>query len=328
MNSPHLQNLSQIWPFKRLRVDWFAPWHPELDAAQRLLPGMETCPPDSYRELIEIPDSRPKRTALVTERGNPVAVIGLKYESSQWRPVTTWLVPGAVFPVADGYLLAALAALRLPIFVAWWRQQVPPPAAGFLIDHIQATPTHRLSCAAGFEAYWRNSGLARDIAKARKRCADMRFEVNLVGADEWAITNWARRWSTPGSSHVPESVERIAVSRYWSPRGRQFTFALLDGDRLAAADVCFAHQGDIVGQVHYRDPAYEKHLVGTRLIEAVHMWAAESGFLGQDFGGGHAYKKRWAPEGGTRWEFTLGDNPLTPSRIAKAVWHRGRRAMS
>lgn len=328
MTFSHLQNLGQVWPFKRLRVDWFEAWHPDLDAAQRLLPEMETCPPELYKELIELRDERPKRTALVTEGGNPVAVIGLKYESSGWRPVTTWLVPEAVFPAANEYLLAALAALRIPVFVAWWRQRVPPPAAGFLIDHIHATPTHHLSCAAGFEAYWRQSGLERDIARARKKCAHLRFEVNMVGADEWAITNWAKRWSTPGSSHFAESIERIAVSRYWTKRGRQFTFALLDGDRLAAADVCFAHRGDIVGQIHYRDPAFEKYSVGTRLIEGVHRWAAESGFAGQDFGGGHAYKKRWAPESGIRWEFTLRRDPLRPSRIAKALWRSGRRAVA
>jgi len=301
---------------RRLRANWFAHWHPDLDAALGLLPATSLCPHDLYRELCTARGPLRKRIAMVTERDLPVAVIGLRRDPKRWAPVTTWMIPGAVFPVEDRDLVRALVALGpmdAPLYVGWWRRGTPPPASYRL--NVEAVPTFRLDCTGDYEAYWCQSGLMSDVKRARKRCARLSLEFNRPGAAEWTIKNWGRKWAQDGTKELAETGDKLIVARYWEARGRHITASLLDGDKLIASDTSLVHQGDVVGLTHYREPGYEKLGAGNRLLDAVTQWAAAGGLRKHDFGGGFAYKSRWAPEDGVRWHFTLNPGLIDLSAI-------------
>ncbi|GIK40331.1 MAG: hypothetical protein BroJett011_41640 [Chloroflexota bacterium] len=65
------------------------------------------------------------------------------------------------------------------------------------------------------------------------------------------------------------------------------------------------HHNDLVAGVIYRKPEYDWYGVGVRLIDLVFSFAAEKGFETLDIGGGHDYKKYWAPQAGERWQFNI-----------------------
>jgi len=288
---------------ERFRVHWFDEWHDDLDAALGHLPEMDTCPTPLYKELILTLSTAEKRTALVTRGGDPVAVVGLRKSDGHWVPVTSWIVPGVVFPVIEDQLIPVLIALQEPVVVAWWRQREPPPPHNRL-EILDTASTRRLTCTGDYEAYWRKTKLLKEIRRARRRCHHLTVEVNRPGAAEWTILEWGRAWAPPGAELLPDTGDRVVVARYWEPRGRHFTVSLVDGDRIAASGVVFAHGSHIVGMANCRDSTFDHLGVGNRLLDAVHQWALESGFEKQDFGGGHDYKKRWAPEEGLRYQFT------------------------
>jgi hypothetical protein len=95
-----------------LHVRWFKTWQPALDDALAALPPDGEYPRELFRLLCETRGLLPKRFALVTERDRPVAVVGLrKLGRGSWTPVTTHIVPGAPFPVAEGRWLEVAGAL-------------------------------------------------------------------------------------------------------------------------------------------------------------------------------------------------------------------------
>ncbi len=101
-------------PYNGLRVKWFDSWHPVLDEALASLPETSACPHELYRQLVQNPGSMRKRTALITERGQPAAVVGLRQRGRHsWEPVTQWIIPGAIFPAKPGYWIPALEALGI-----------------------------------------------------------------------------------------------------------------------------------------------------------------------------------------------------------------------
>lgn len=306
---------------RRLHTDWFEAWHPDLDAAISALPSMEMCPPDLYRQLAVNRGAGAKRTALVTDRGAPVAVIALRREADHWTPVTTWIVPGVDVPVRDGCLLDALVALEVPVRLAWWRRDSAPPAS-HLLEDLQGVATHQLTCVGDFEAFWKESGQWRHVQKARKKCSGLTVAVNRPGAAEWTIRSWSRRWAKPDALELPTTDDHLLVARYWEPHGRHVTISLLDGDRIAASDTVLAHGTDIVGLINYRDPAYDELGIGTRMLDATQQWAVAAHYRTHDFGGGFDYKRRWAPPAGMRWTFMVRPHPL--ANVAKAVWNRVR----
>jgi hypothetical protein len=306
----------------RLKVRWFQEWHADLDAALAALPSMETCPHDLYRELMLTRGPVEKRIGLILQRDEPIAVVGLRRDGTHWAPVTNWVVPGALFPVADGRVVDALTHVGLPLFVAWWRHPGPPPESS-QFEGLESIPTRKLTCTGDFEDYWRSSGLLRDIRRARKKCERLAVVVNAPGAADWTLTNWGRRWAPSGQAEVPDTCDRRAVARYWEPRGRQYTISLLDGDTFAASAVVFAHGREIVGQANYREPAYDKLGVGARILDATHQWAVGEGIEKHDFGGGHDYKSNWAPHDGERWQFRVPGQRSAWDAVG-ALWNRAR----
>lgn len=298
-------------------VHWHDGWHPSLDEALSALPSPELCPPELLREIFEVCTVE-KRVALVGELGNPLAVVPLKRAFGMWQPVTTWVLPGTLFPARAGQEIRALAALRMPIFVGWWRQRMPPPDDAAIAQR-RDVPAHRLACTEEDEPYWRQTGLLNKVRRARKRCATLRVEVNRPGAAQWTIENWGRSWASEGHACVPDTLERLTVARWWEPHGRHVCVSLLDGDEIAASATAFVQDRDVIGLSVYRRREYDRLLVSTRLFDAVHQWALGSGMALIDFGSDHDYKKEWAPQAGTKSELVVDVPPSFAFRAVRAV---------
>lgn len=311
---------------RRLRVDWFDRWHGDLDAALAMLPEMPMCPHELYRDLVTNPGPVEKRTALVTSGSEPVAIVGVRCDGQRWTPVTTWIVPGSLFPVREGMLVPALTALDVPLFVSWWRQSSAPPEND-RFTRLECVETRRLSVQGDYEAFWKESSLWRKVAAARRKCSSLSVAVNEPGAAEWTLVNWGRKWAPEGFDEVPDVRDRLVVARYWEQRGRHFAISLLDGDKPAGAAVVFVHDDHVIGLAYYRDPEYEKLSIGTRLLDAVHQWAASAGYAAVDMGGGDRYKERWAPVDGRRWQFVVAPRRSLVSRARAAAWRRLRSAV-
>jgi hypothetical protein len=311
-------------PYNGLKVAWFDTWHPALDEALRSLPEMETCPHELFRLLTQNHSSAPKKTALVTERGVPVAVVGLRHKGRRaWEPVTQWIAPGALFPAMPGYCLPALEALRIDVWIAWWRmEQQPPPSR--LIRFMESAPTYRLHLPEEFEEYWRENGYFKTIRRVRNRCRDLTLETNAPGSAEWTIRNWEARWRRDPAIADASLSDRLLAAEYLENRGQYHTLQLSDRGTPIGGATIMVHHKVLVAGVLYRDPNYDHYGVGDRLIDLSFTFAVENGFETFDIGGGHEYKKRWAKQEGERWLFDLCPEPLF--RAKRAVnWTRGVR---
>jgi GNAT superfamily N-acetyltransferase len=292
-------------PNNGLKVSWFEQWNSSLDEALQTLPEMDNCPHELYRLLLQNPASVLKRTALVTERGTPVAVVGLRQKSrSSWELLTQWIIPGAIFPAQPEYLIPALEALGTEVWVAWWRVGAPPPP-GRWIRSMRCTPTYRMHLTEDYEAYWRENKYYKTIRNKRNRCLDFKLVVNSPGSAEWTIKNWESKWRADPHIVDPALTDRIVAAQYLENHGRHFTLWLLDQDIPIGGATLTAHNDDLVAGVIYREPEYEWHGVGVRLIDLSFSFAAENGFKLLDIGGGQDYKKHWAPHEGEHWLFNV-----------------------
>jgi CelD/BcsL family acetyltransferase involved in cellulose biosynthesis len=72
---------------------------------------------------------------------------------------------------------------------------------------------------------------------------------------------------------------------------------------VVAGNTNVVHGQDFVCQTSWRDLDYSAHNVGVRLEELTFRWAQQAGYRFYDLGGGHSYKKQWAPVAGERYEF-------------------------
>ncbi|MBE0699482.1 MAG: GNAT family N-acetyltransferase [Anaerolineaceae bacterium] len=242
----------------------------------------------------------PKRIALVTDRGEPVAVIGLRPRGYHWEPLTQWLLPGGLFVARPGYSMRALKRLGLDIWAAWWRMPAPPEESS-TVRWVQSTPTYRMDLSQDYESFWRSTGIYKTIRKVRNRCSEFTFEVNHPGAAEWTIRNWETRWRADPNQETPQLHDRLYIARILEYHCQHFSFSLHDqGDMIAGATV-FVQKDTLVAGVNYRKPEYDWHGVNERLIELVFSWATAAGYKTFDIGGGHEYKQKWAPQAGERW---------------------------
>ena len=288
-----------------LKVAWFDAWHPVLDEALDGLPEGEVCPRDLYRLLLQSAGLAPKRTALVTEHDEPVAVVGLRQkERRTWELVTQWATPGFIFPALPHYHLPALEALGIDVWVAWWRMQSPPPHST-QIRSMTTTQTYRLPLTGDYEHYWRENGYFKTVRRVRNRCRDLRLEINAPGAAEWTIRSWEAKWR--GDCPIVDSSlpERLLVAEYLEKQGRHFTLTLADQGVRAGGATIMADGKNLVAGVSYRAPHYEHHGVGDRLIDLCFSFGAEHGFEVFDIGGGHEYKKHWARQDGEHYLFDI-----------------------
>ncbi len=196
-----------------------------------------------------------------------------------------------------------MEALGLTLRVALWRTAFGPPD-GARIRDIVTTPTHRISCAEDFEAYWKSTDLWRHLRSARNKSKSLTLKENAPGASDWVISNWARKWGVPDG----ETQDRLITARFLEERGKHFSLTLCEGDRPVAGQTCLSHRGEMVGQAIYRED--DNSGVGNRLLHLTFCWAKEKGFSTIDIGGGHDYKRKFAPQIAERHEFTIA----TPAR--------------
>jgi len=299
-----------LTPYTGLKVDWFDAWHPALDDALREIPELEACSHELYRLLIQNPGPVRKRIALITEQGAPVAVACLRQKSRfLWEPILQWIIPGEPFPSKPGYLLRVIDALNLEVWVAWWRVEKEPGTSP-LMRYIEATPTYRMRCSDDFEEYWRETGHFKTIRRIRNRCAELKLVVNTPGSAEWTIRNCEEKWREKDSPSDPGLADKILAANFMENQKQYYTFVLMDGETMAGGATMLVHQKDLVAGVMYREPEYHKQGVGDRLIDICFSFAKENGFEFVDIGGGHEYKKQWAPLGGERWWFNICPEPL------------------
>jgi hypothetical protein len=285
----------------RLRSQVLPARHPDIEAALQILPAATHCPRELYRELLDR-DSPERRVVVISDRHEPQAVIGLRRRKWSWEPITNWIVPGYLFPVQSGQLGQALRTIREPLFVSWWRQPQPPPTE-LAIRGLKRVATHGTRLDVDLDAMWGELKLSRSLRKARERTQGFELEVNAPGASEWVIRSWLRRWQGSSVGETPELLDRLAVAHHLERLGLHFTLTLRDGDRWVAGNTNVVHGRDFVCQTSWRDLSYAKHGLGVRLEELTFRWAQQAGFAFYDLGGGHDYKRHWAPATGERWQF-------------------------
>lgn len=291
---------------QELRVKFFDRWEPELDEALANLPETELCPHELFRMLVQNPGPARKIIALAEDRGDPVALAGLRERYGSWEPVTQWLIPGFLFPHKPGNLWRVLGALGMTLNIGWWRWKFPPEKLPWIKD-IEAFPTYGMSCEDDFEKFWRQSSHFRHIRKVRNRCTGFDFRINEVGVREWTIRNWGEKW---GHGKMADLSDRLLVADYLEKKNLLFTLSLHDTGKPVAGATVLVHKGDVVAYVNYRDPDFDHHGVMVRLIDHCFFWAKENGFDRIDLGGTADYKQRWAPPDGQKYTFVALGNRL------------------
>lgn len=285
-----------------LVVRWFDTWEPVLDQALESLPTGDY-PHDLYRLLCEQRSDVTKQIALVVRDDSPVAVVGLRRRSRlRWEPVSTYLVPGIPFPVIEGRVFDVLGSLGCEVFAAWWR--IPAPPSHPKVRVVQTVPTYRMATSDDFEAYWREQHQLRSVLKSRRRCADLQMSVNASGSAEWVMESASRRWRAGGP---PDSwlADRVAVGAYLESKGLQYTLVLSDGDLPVGGETLIVHGDELVSVCTHRDFDYDRLGVGVRLLDWSFSFASERRFSWIDIGGGFEYKRKWAPESGSRWDLEV-----------------------
>jgi hypothetical protein len=190
--------------------------------------------------------------------------------------------------------------------------------------YLESTPTYRIRCADDFEGYWRQNKYWKTVKNKRNRCQDFVLAVNSPGAAEWTIRHWEAKWRDNPDVESPSLSDRLVVAKYLENRGQHHTLILLDQDTPIAGATLTVHYNDLVAGVIYREPGYDWHGIGVRIIDLTFSFAAESGFETMDLGGGHDYKKYWAPQEGERWWFNVCPESLYRAKQVVSLAHKVR----
>ena len=92
-----------------LKVAWFDTVTADVEAAVRALPECESCPRETYLEILQSGAGPATRIAIISDEAGPAAVIGLRRHSRLvWEPISNWLFPGGAFPARDGLYVDAV----------------------------------------------------------------------------------------------------------------------------------------------------------------------------------------------------------------------------
>ena len=301
-----------------LRIKIYDDWQPEMDEFLENLPEQDIFPHELFRLLMKLPDR--KQIIGVTERGEPVALAGVRKRWDHWAPVTYWMVPGVLFPVKEGYLGRVLPALGLHLHVQWWRWPEPPPMTRWM-RQVESFTEYGMSCSEDFEAHWRKSNLSKSIRRTRNRCRGFELKVNPANSAEWIIKNSGQKWSGAQAGRQDwDLTRRLMAAEYLQKRGGHYSLLLLDRDEPVAGNTFIIHRNEALFHINYRNPEYDWHGGMNRLMEMAFWWARDMGFNGISLGGMHDYKKNWAPERGQYIEFNVyPDIMLVGDRVSKLL---------
>jgi hypothetical protein len=309
-----------------LRIKIYEDWQPELDEVLENLPEQDILPHELFRLLMKLPDR--KQIIRVTERGEPVALAGVKSRGGRWEPVTHEIIPGVFFPVKERYLSRVLPALGLHLHVDWWKWPDPPPTARWM-QQVESFTDYGMRCSDDFEAHWRKSAkFFRTVRTARDRCRGFELKVNSANSTEWIIKNWGQKWHVAqGEGQRSFVTEQLIAAEYLQKRGLNYSLLLFDGDEPVAGSNMIIHRNEALGHINYRNPKYDWHGAMTRLNEMSFWWARDMGFDAMSVGGIQDYKRRWAPECGQYMKFAvcpdivlLGDRVSRLTGTARRDW--------
>jgi GNAT superfamily N-acetyltransferase len=244
----------------------------------------------------------PKHIGLASDDDGPLAIVPFLEHGAEWQPLLHWILPATLGLHRGGDPLVACPRLT-KTHVGWWRQPTAPPRSSLFVYNVQRARSYGMSLDRDPTPHWKSSGHWRTLKTSRNRCAGYTFKVNAPGMAAWTIRRWEEHWRTTTGGQYAEQPYRLVAAEDLERRGLHDTLTLHDGDEPVAGHTFVRHAGDVVWQLTYRAPAYEARGVGTALLELAWQWAQSIGARNIDLGGHHAYKSRWAPERGDRWEF-------------------------
>ncbi|MEM8705292.1 MAG: GNAT family N-acetyltransferase [Actinomycetota bacterium] len=276
-----------------VRVRWMDSWNDEVDAACRALPATSPYSLESYRLLCDAPVELERRLALVEDAEGPMAVIGMwRSETAAWTPVSTDFLPGDPFPCRAGCFARAVRALGVEFEASIWDGRLDPFSLG--ADLVERAPSHRAR-AGEIRAGWSKKH-RRTIKQAQDRCGDFRLELNGPDAAEWVAGKIYERWEA-----TTELLDiYVALCRHLHERDELQVVRLFDGDRPIGGQISVVLGGTLYMIEVFREPGYEWHGLGNRLIElTVDSGIARGDVEWMDLESQHGhYKRKWAPEGG------------------------------
>ncbi|TPI81974.1 GNAT family N-acetyltransferase [Mesorhizobium sp. B2-8-9] len=286
------------------RVTWFRQWNTDLDDALSRLPESDACPHKLFQLLATGSTGNRKLIALVHDKGAPVAIAALRRtQDARWVPVTHYVVPGFVLPSQPGRLLDAVASLGVTVDLGFWRSEREPPSHE-AIRLLWSEPSFGMETSDDFEAYWRKTGKLYAIRGARKKCSGFSLAMNQPGAARTIIMEWGKAWGVDKG----ELADRITAAEYLEREGRHISLMLRDGDRQVGGANCFIHNNALVAGVYFRSREYEKQDIGTYILYLTFEVAQKLNLESVDLGGGHAYKQRFAPARGVKYETRVCGN--------------------
>ncbi|UCI29358.1 GNAT family N-acetyltransferase [Mesorhizobium sp. B4-1-4] len=287
-----------------LQVTWFGQWNVRLDDALSRLPASDACPHGLFRLLASNTIGHRKRIALVHEENTPVAIAALRRTPDErWVPVTHYIVPGFVLPSQPGRVLDAVASLGVTVDLGFWRSEQGPQSHG-AVRRFWSEPSFGMDTADDFEAYWRKTGELYSIRAARRKCGGFSVGLNQPGAAELIIEEWGEAWGVDRD----EIADRVAAAEYMENDGRLVSILLMDEDRKVGGITCIIHDDELVHGVPFRNHHYDKFGVGKYIFYLVFEVARKLNLKAVDLGGGHAYKRRFAPTKGSKYEMRVCGN--------------------
>ncbi|HRO03933.1 MAG TPA: GNAT family N-acetyltransferase [Terricaulis sp.] len=286
----------------RAQVEWFTAWNDRLDAALEAMPPMPECGHDVYRALLK-ETGVPKRHALVSENGAPIAVISLRQRRHFWEPVTYQCIPKQVAPAVNAAALGrALKALGLEVRVE----------GGMGENIAELSPTkswayewRKVDLKADYEAHWREKKRQYTIRRARKTLAQVTQRVDGAGDVEWIVDHWRGQWAQDESREVVAAPDRM---NFWpalmaaSARSalKLHSLQLMREDKRMAGLVFTSIGSTAMIQCGGADLEFDDDYARAAVLIAAIEWAKSAGFDTLDIAGGPA-KRYWGPVGGQRY---------------------------
>lgn len=309
-----------------LDLQTYHDWNDELDLAVRSLPTLRGVRHDVYLELVRSTDS-PKRHLLVTDADGVVAVISVRGRGRAWEPVTYQCLPGVIAPhrsVSELGRVLHRAGLDIHVEAGLEAEMAELGATMFYPYDVR-----QIDLGGDYEAYWRSKGLHKNTKRAVKRCAEMDVRVDAEGGIARTVEQWRAAWADDPRDEVGAAMDR---ERFWTAlaaeaadgadavdeRLRVVGIELVDGERTVAGTVSLVDDDRMLLQCFSRDPEYDWHMAGTRVIHATVEWAVDHGCALVDFGGGEGYKRWWAPTNTVRY------GAIFRPRVTQAAYLAGR----
>lgn len=298
-------------------IRWSKNWTPELDEALAQLPESPSCPHGALKAIIGAASATRKEIALVSRRGDPVAVVPIRRVGRRWEFVGQNVLARSAPPAQPGMLLPALRALGRDI--ECWGTTVRPPEG--MVHDLRPDPVHVIHLQDDYEAYWREMKNHGAVRSARKRTRDLSILVDAPGAAEWIITNAHRAY---GLAH--QTADEIAAANWLGNHGAMHSVWLMSGSTpVSGATMHVYEPGSAAGMTFFSDPAFSWHQPGVRMIDYICEMFRDLGLLTFDLRGstGFPYKVLWAPANESYWHYRVTP---TSHRIATLAFRTARLA--